>query len=329
MMASYLQPFPSAKLSKPSQVSHIHLDLIWLPLFMLWSSLSFLFNPPPVFSSFPFLLSSVNPPPALTIHWSTACQPEVFSPLQFFLFPPLTCPPFSSCYSALFPHLSILAYSFAPSLPASPIPLHSSPPASFSLSRQTTELSHQGRQDNEAPTTLLDHPTPESHHRQANKQKKKVKFPVKALHPRWLCCALTLRPSRLQPRCSFVAMVKREQLPKQTQLMLPHTVGTAVGMTERGFLTESAHWLSALMCICIRRCTLLLNMYESVSVGVWRSVINRREHNRYVCVRQEIRGRLCFAWHAQENASRSNTERDETFQRALGYSSHNIHSGSG
>lgn len=62
MMASYLQPFPSAKLSKPSQVSHIHLDLIWLPLFMLWSSLSFLFNPPPVFSSFPFLLSTVNTP---------------------------------------------------------------------------------------------------------------------------------------------------------------------------------------------------------------------------------------------------------------------------
>lgn len=38
MMASYLQPFPSTKQSKLSQVSHVHLDLIWLPLFKLWSS---------------------------------------------------------------------------------------------------------------------------------------------------------------------------------------------------------------------------------------------------------------------------------------------------
>lgn len=37
MMVSYLQPFPSVKQNKLSQVSHIHLDLIWLPLFMLWS----------------------------------------------------------------------------------------------------------------------------------------------------------------------------------------------------------------------------------------------------------------------------------------------------
>ena len=144
---------------------------------MLWSSLSFLFNPPPVFSSFPFFSAlSLPPHPHPNFTCSLIHSLSTWS-LQPAAVRSLSSSHLSSFLILLFCFISSLKCPcpFICALPPQPPPSLSThlPPASFSLSRQTTKLSHQGRQDNGAPrlSSATPHPNPTTSKRTNRKRK--------------------------------------------------------------------------------------------------------------------------------------------------------------